>query len=67
MTEVSCLSQNLFFRYLQKNLSKNPGRIEFDLDCVNTDDKVFEGSTRELEDCKYFYPYAIEAHPRKKL
>ena len=63
MTEVSFLSQNLcsshegrinavykISRYLQKNLSKNLGRIVFDPDCVNTDEKVFKGSTRELED-----------------
>ena len=61
MTEVSCLSQYLcspregqinavykIFRYLQKNLSKNPVRIEFVPACVNTDEKVFEGIAREL-------------------
>ena len=80
MIEVSCLSRNLFstceghlkyvyiyFEYLQKNISKNPGRIAFDPACVHADEKVLKGSTRELEDWKDFYPYAEEAHPRKKL
>ena len=80
MMEVSCLSQHLFspcerhlnavykvFRYLQKNLSNNPGRISFDPACVHTYEKVFEGITIELEDWKYFYPDASEARPRKKL
>ena len=62
MKDVSCLSQNLcspreghlntvynVFRYLQKNLSKNPERISFDPDCVPTDAQIFEESTRELE------------------
>ena len=80
MTEVSCLSQHLcspreghlnyvykVFRYLQRNLSKNPGRIVFDPDYVHTYGKVFEGSTRELEDWKDFYPDAAEAHLRNKF
>ena len=54
MMEVSCLYQHLFstceehlnavykiFRYLQNNLSKNPGRIKFDPACVHTDEKEF--------------------------
>ena len=61
MTEVSCFPQHLcspregdlnyvynIFRYLQKNLSKNPVRVAFDPACVHTDEKVFKGSTREL-------------------
>ena len=80
MTEVSWLSQNLcspsdghlnsvykVFRYLQKNLSKNLGRIAFDPACVQTDEKVFQGITIELEDCKEFYPDAAEVHTMKKL
>ena len=80
MNEVSCLSQNLrstregrlnyvynIFMYLQKNISNNPGRIEFDPACVHTDDKVSKGSKRQLEDWKDFYLYASEAHMRKKL
>ena len=59
MMEVSCLSQHLYspregllnavykiFRYLQKNLSNNPGRVAFYPACLYTDEKVFEGSTR---------------------
>ena len=80
MTEVSCLYQYLcstceghlnavykIFRYLQYNISKNPGRIEFDSDCVHTYETVFEGNTRELYDWKDFDPNSAEAHPRKKL
>ena len=50
MTEVSCLSQHLLspceghfhnvyniLRYIQKNLSNNQGRIEFDPYCVPTE------------------------------
>ena len=54
------------FRYLQKNKSKNPGSIPFDPDFVHTDEKLFEGSTRESEYWKDFYPDSAEAHPRKK-
>ena len=80
MKEVSYLSQHLcpprgrhlnsvykMFRYPQKNLSKNPGNIEFDTACLHTNDKIFEGSIRELEYWKDFYPAAAEAHQRKKL
>ena len=42
------------FRYLLKNLSKNPVRTAFDPDFVQTNDKVFEGIAIELEDWKYF-------------
>ena len=65
MTEVSCVSQRLcsprdghlsavykVFRYLQNNMSKNLGRIAFVPACVNTYEKVFEGSTRELDGWK---------------
>ena len=61
MTEVSCFSQHVcspregnlnavykIFRYLKKNLSNNPERIEFDPACVHIHEKLFEGSTREL-------------------
>ena len=61
MIEVSCLSRNLFstceghlkyvyifFEYLQKNISKNPGRIAFDPACVHTDENLFKMSTRKL-------------------
>ena len=55
-TEVSCLSQHLcapreghlnaaykIFRYLQKNLTKNPGRIAFDPLIEYDDEKIFNG------------------------
>ena len=80
MTKVSCFSQHLLspheghissvnkvIRYLQSNISKNPVRIAFDPACINTYENLFEGSTRELEDWKDFYPDASEAHQRKKL
>ena len=80
MTEVSCLYQHLCsprerhlnnvyknFRYLQENLSNNAGRIVFESACVHTYQKVFQGSTWKLQDWKDFYPYAAEAHSRKKL
>ena len=80
MREVSCLSQHLcspreghlnavykIFRYLQNNLSKNPGRISCDPPYVNTDEKVLKGSTRDLKDSKYFYPDTAEDHQRNNL
>ena len=80
MTKVSCLSQYVcsyrevhldaiynIFRILQKNLSKNPGSIAYDPDCVHINEKVFEGRTRELEDWEDVYPDSEEDHPRKKL
>ena len=80
MTELSCLSKLLFspreghlnavykiFRYLQKNISKNLGRVAFDPVFVHTDEKLFEGIKKDLEDWKNFYPDAEESHPRKKL
>ena len=61
MTEVRFLSQHLcsprkghlnafykVFMYLKNNISNNPRRVSFDTSCVHTDEKVFEGSTREL-------------------
>ena len=62
MMEVSYLYQHLcspceghlnsvykIFTYLHNNLSKNPERIAIDTDFVHTDDKLVEGSKRELE------------------
>ena len=62
LTEVSCLSQNLcspregnlddvylIFRYLQKNLGKNPGRMVYDPMYEPTDENVFEVVVRYLE------------------
>ena len=67
MTEVSCLSQDLcslceghlnnvqnIFRYLQKNISKNLGRMALDKSCEPTDEQVLEGITRELDNWKDF-------------
>ena len=55
MTKLSCLYQHLcspcerhlndvymIFRYLQKNLSKNPGKIALDTAFVHTDEKLFK-------------------------
>ena len=80
MMEVSCLSQHLcspreghlntvykIFRYLQNKISNNAERITCDTDCVHTDEEVFEGIKRELEDWKDFYPDASEAHPKNNL
>ena len=55
------------FRYLQKNLSKNPVRILFYTYFVHIYEKVFKGSTIELEDWKNFYPDAEEDRLRKNL
>ena len=80
MMEVSCLSQHSFspreghlnsiyniFRYLQKNISNNTGRIAFDTSCVHTDEKMSEVRKRYLEEWKDIYPDVAEAHTRKKL
>ena len=80
MTEVICLSQHLcspceghlndvykIFRYLHNKLSNNPGRIAFDPACAHIEEKLFEGSTIELDDWKDFYPDAEETHLRNKL
>ena len=61
MTEVSCLYQHLLspseghlhdvyniFRYLQKNISKNPGRKAVNTDCVPRYKKVFEGKVKRV-------------------
>ena len=55
------------FRCLQKNISNNLGRIAFDPAFEHKDEKVFWGSTIELEYCKDFYPDAAEAHLKKNL
>ena len=69
LTEVSCLSEHLcyqrevhiddvyrIFRYLQKNLVKNPGRMAYDHMYEPTDGNVFEVVGRDLDEWKYFYP-----------
>ena len=61
MTEVSCLSEHLcylreghlddvyrIFRYLQNNLDKNPGMMEYDPMYEPTSDNVFEVFGRDL-------------------
>ena len=54
-------------RYLNNNISKNPGRIAFDTVFVPTYENLFEGSTNKLDYWKDFYPDEAEARPRKKL
>jgi len=51
------------FRYLQKNIGKNPGRLVFDPAVMERDESIFTGSSdpREWAD---FYPEACEQVPR---
>ena len=78
-TEVSCLSQHLcapreghmkaayqIFRYLQKNLTKNPGRIAFDPLLEHDDEGIFGGPLNK-EEWADFYPDACEVMPREML
>ena len=71
LTEVSFLSQHLcspievnldavysIFRYLQKNLGKNAGRVVYNPMYEPTDENVFEFIGRDLYEWKYFYPNA---------
>ena len=77
LKEVICLSQHLcyprevhldaiyrIFRYLQKNLGKNPGRMAYDPMYEPTDENVFEAVGRDLYECKYLYTDAQEIMPR---
>ena len=70
--EVSCLSQQLcyprkihldtvyrIFRYLQKNLVRNPGNMAYDPMYEPTDVKLFEVVGRYLDEWKYLYPDAL--------
>ena len=52
------------FRYLQKNLGKNPGRMAFDPIYEPTDDNLFEVFGRDLDDWKYLYPDSHEIMAR---
>ena len=74
-TEVSCLSQHLcapregylnevyiIFRYLQKNIGKNTGRIAFDPLIEHDDENIFNGAL-DKEEWVDFYPDAFEAMP----
>jgi hypothetical protein len=76
MTEVSCLSQHLcsprvghldavysIFRYLQKNMSKNPGRLGFDPVRVPTPKDVVDVPDEHLRHWEEFYPDAEDVLP----
>ena len=65
LTEVICLSHHLcypisghldavyrIFRYLQKNLGNNPGRMAYDPMYEPTDENVFEVVGRYLDEWK---------------
>ena len=78
-TEVSCLSHHLcapreghlnaaykIFRYLQKNIGKNPGRIAFDPLIEYDDENIFNGPL-DKEEWVDFYLGAFEAMPRDML
>ena len=76
MTEVSCLSQHLcsprvghldavysIFRYLQKNMSKNPGRLGFDPIRVPTPENIVDVPDEHLRHWEEFYPDAEDVLP----
>ena len=76
MTEVKCLSQHLcyptevnldavyhIFRYLYKNLGKNPCRITYRPMYGLTYENVFDVVGRDLDEWKYFYPDAQKIIP----
>lgn len=80
MTEVSVLSQHLcapreghlqavyqIFRYLQKNLTKNPGRLVFDPYLEHYDERLFEMGAQTKEEWIDFYPDAAELLPTNML
>lgn len=80
LTEVSCLSQHLaspreghlhavykIFRYLQKNMSNNPGRLVFDSSYPETDTHLFGRSATDPEEWNDFYPEASEKMPARKV
>lgn len=71
ITEVSCLSQHMcqprighldavhqIFRYLQKNLSKNPVRLAFDPAIPIIDEDLFNCTPQTVEHWQEFYPDA---------
>ena len=77
LTEVSCLSQHLcyprlghlddvyrIFRYLQKNLCRNPGRMVYDPIYGPTDDNVFEVVGMYIDEWNDLYPKYQEMTPR---
>lgn len=78
--KISCSSQHLcaprighlnaaykIFRYLQKNLKNNPGRIVFDTLLYHTDERIFDGTTRTQEERNDFYSDVVKVMPRKAL
>lgn len=77
ITEVSCLSQYScsprvghldavygIFRYLQRNLSRNVGRLGFDPIIPHIDENIFNDSPDTVEHWKEFYPDAQYEKPR---
>ena len=77
LMEVSCLSQHVcsprevhldavyrIFRYLHKNLGKNPGSIAYNSMYESTDENVFEVAGINLDEWKGFYPDDKEMIPR---
>ena len=77
LTGVSCLYQHLYspieghldavyriFKYLQKNLGKNPCRMAYNPIYEPTDENLFEVVGRCLDEWKYFYPDDQEMMPR---
>ena len=56
----------LIFRYLQKNIGKNPGIILFDPLMEYDDENIFNGPL-DKEEWVDFYPDASEAMPRNML
>jgi hypothetical protein len=77
MTEVSCLSQHMceprvghidavyhIFRYLQRNMNKNKGRLGFDPAIPFIDPLLFNDNAQNMEHWKEFYPDAQEPMPK---
>ena len=55
------------FRYLQKNLSKIPGRMCYDGNYYPVNEEYFKDSVVDTDTWKDFYPDAQEALPGKYL
>ena len=53
----------IIFRYLQKNIGKNPGRIIFD-PLIEHDNENMFNRPLDKEEWVYFYPDAAETMPR---
>ena len=80
LIEVSCLSQYLaspreghlhavykIFRYLQKNMSKNPDRLVFDKMYSHTDMYLFQKSVTNPSEQSDFYSETAERLPMRKI